>query len=59
MKSCSPRSGGVEKPLGKAVERLDRDALDDRGTGFFPPRELPAGTVELAVTGQDTHRPGC
>ena len=41
----------------ESVERLDRDALDDRRSRFLPARELAPGTVEFAVGRQHSDRP--
>ena len=57
MKSCSPASRGLEEALGECVERLDGDALDRRGAGLLPARELPPRTVEFPVAGQHSDRP--
>ena len=47
----------VEETLGKTVERLNGNSLDDSRARFLPPGELPAGTVELAVAGQHANGP--
>ena len=49
--------GGIGETVRKVGEGLDRDGRDLDQTFLRKPLHLPAEAVELAVGGQDPHRP--